>query len=258
MPWELALSEHTINSAAREEQEHCHTCSLLTPKELILALWAAVAPHKIAYEAGVIHRDISDGNSWFGDRAKGEKYPDIDKSLKDSLKRDWLIGHPPGRQSISTIYLGGGDATTDTAANPDSGAEFSFIRNSPEDAAVPITYALIAFAFNAVIRHPGWQTFQDAPGALPFKVPSKTYNVVAARTETRELRRSSQPGRYTSSGVSGPSTRSRTKKRRREEEVLGGFYNRFAFRKVQRRKMSIGQQKIQDSTCEHYTPHERS
>jgi hypothetical protein len=31
MPWELALSEHTINSAAREEQEHCHTCSLLTP-----------------------------------------------------------------------------------------------------------------------------------------------------------------------------------------------------------------------------------
>jgi hypothetical protein len=50
----VALSEHTTNSAAHEEQERCHTRSLLTPigiplkhfpssKELVLALWAAVA-----------------------------------------------------------------------------------------------------------------------------------------------------------------------------------------------------------------------
>ncbi|KAJ7935470.1 hypothetical protein B0H13DRAFT_2467320, partial [Mycena leptocephala] len=117
----VALSEHTTNSAAHEEQERYHTRSLLTPvgiplkhfpssKELILALWAAVVHHKIAYEAGVLHRDISDGNvmfdeetmkgflidwdyaeftsnglknfqSWFEDRAKDVNYLDSLKEL---------------------------------------------------------------------------------------------------------------------------------------------------------------------------------
>ncbi|KAJ7829052.1 hypothetical protein B0H13DRAFT_2372792 [Mycena leptocephala] len=75
MPWELALSERTINSAAREKQERCHTRSLLTPLGIPLKHFPSsneliLAYHKIAYEAGVLHRDIIDGNVMFDEEAK--------------------------------------------------------------------------------------------------------------------------------------------------------------------------------------------
>jgi hypothetical protein len=112
-----------------------------------------------------------------------------------------------------------------TRIQEEKGMTFSFVRNPPKIDAVPLTYALIELAFKAVVEHPSWENFEDASGALPFKVLSNTYNVAGkAKTEIRdrELRRSavtnSQPGRYTSVDGSGPSTRSRTKKRRREED----------------------------------------
>ncbi|KAJ7770645.1 hypothetical protein B0H16DRAFT_218663, partial [Mycena metata] len=108
--------------------DRCHTRSLLTPvgkpiksfpstKAMVQALYRAVLHHKIAFEAGVLHRDISDGNvlfeegpaeqdpkgflvdwdyseftpeglknfdAWFPERKdKQDQYKDVDKSLKD-------------------------------------------------------------------------------------------------------------------------------------------------------------------------------
>ncbi|KAJ7168484.1 hypothetical protein C8R46DRAFT_235554 [Mycena filopes] len=114
---------HRTNSAAMNGQQRCRVRSLLTPvglplnqfpssRHLILALRRAVEHHQIAYDAGVIHRDISEGNvlfdeetmdgflvdwdyaefnpngmrnfqAWFPDRADEDKYPSNVKSLKD-------------------------------------------------------------------------------------------------------------------------------------------------------------------------------
>ncbi|KAJ7164719.1 hypothetical protein C8R43DRAFT_1061955 [Mycena crocata] len=103
--------------------ERCHTRVLLTPvgssitkfhssKELVEGLYAAVKHHSYAYAAGVLHRDISEGNimldqltregflvdwdyaeftddglnnfnKWFPERAAAQAHPDIDKSLKE-------------------------------------------------------------------------------------------------------------------------------------------------------------------------------
>ncbi|KAJ7601576.1 hypothetical protein DFH06DRAFT_1117110 [Mycena polygramma] len=122
----VRLPEHTTNSAHNKNQDRCHMRSLITPvgiqlkdfpssKALILALEAAVKHHQIAYEAGVMHRDVSEGNvmfdeetmkgflvdwdyaeftakgkerfeTWFPERAQDDDnklYASIDKSLKD-------------------------------------------------------------------------------------------------------------------------------------------------------------------------------
>ncbi|KAJ7134289.1 hypothetical protein C8R44DRAFT_421416 [Mycena epipterygia] len=106
--------------------ERCHTRSLLSPvgrpletfsstKALVQALQTAVLHHQIAYDAGVLHRDVSEGNvmfdetatipkgflvdwdyaefthagldnfnKWFPERGATKKlYKDIDKSLKE-------------------------------------------------------------------------------------------------------------------------------------------------------------------------------
>ncbi|KAJ6512148.1 hypothetical protein C8R47DRAFT_1002656 [Mycena vitilis] len=105
------------------QRQRCHTRSLLTPvgiplkhfpssKKLVLALAAAVRHHKIALEAGVMQRDVSEGNvlfdeltmegflvdydyaefteqgeanfeDWFSARANSANYATIDKSMKD-------------------------------------------------------------------------------------------------------------------------------------------------------------------------------
>jgi hypothetical protein len=153
---------------------------------------------------------------------------DVDKPAV--LKRDWLMHTPPLDNKASPLYIlaeAMRQLTLQQTRIQEKGMTFSFVRNPPKIDAEPLTYALIELAFNAVTTHPGWQTFQDAPGTLPFKVPSKTYNAAGkTKTETRELRRSaladSQPGRDTSGGGSGPSMRCRTKKRRREEEDPSG------------------------------------
>ncbi|KAJ6511958.1 hypothetical protein C8R47DRAFT_1314047 [Mycena vitilis] len=120
---ELNAEGHKTNSARTGDQDQRHTRSLLTPvgislkhfpssKKLILALEAAVKHHEIAYKAGVMHRDVSEGNvmfeeeategflvdwdyaeftakgwnnfkEWFPDRAKHDPYADVNKSLKD-------------------------------------------------------------------------------------------------------------------------------------------------------------------------------
>ncbi|KAJ7465249.1 hypothetical protein FB451DRAFT_1402951 [Mycena latifolia] len=120
-----ALHTTSSNSAF----ERCHMRSLLTPvgrplncftstKSLVEALHTAVQHHEIAFNAGVLHRDVSEGNvlfaeapeagtepkgflvdwdyaeftedglnnfiEWFKERAEASKnYNDIDKSLKD-------------------------------------------------------------------------------------------------------------------------------------------------------------------------------
>ncbi|KAJ7149355.1 hypothetical protein C8R46DRAFT_524650 [Mycena filopes] len=119
----LEFPEHKTISGAQDAQQRCHIRSLLTPvglplnkfpssKQLILALQNALAHHEIAHEAGVMHRDISEGNvlfdeatgkgflvdwdyaefnevgktnwqNWFPERAAGDKYTDFHKSLKD-------------------------------------------------------------------------------------------------------------------------------------------------------------------------------
>ncbi|KAJ7043953.1 hypothetical protein C8F04DRAFT_1175024 [Mycena alexandri] len=67
---------HETNSAGSPEQERRHIRSLLTPvgiplkqfpssRELILALEGVLEHHRVAYEAGVIHRDVSEGNVLF-------------------------------------------------------------------------------------------------------------------------------------------------------------------------------------------------
>ncbi|KAJ6512125.1 hypothetical protein C8R47DRAFT_681970 [Mycena vitilis] len=120
---ELNAEGHKTNSARTGDQDRRHTRSLLTPvgislkhfpssKKLILALEAAVKHHEIAYKAGVMQRDVSEGNvmfdeqtmegflvdwdyaeftaegwnnfkEWFPDRAKHDPYADVNKSLKD-------------------------------------------------------------------------------------------------------------------------------------------------------------------------------
>ncbi|KAJ7172088.1 hypothetical protein C8R46DRAFT_1190073 [Mycena filopes] len=119
----LEFPEHRTNSAAQDAQQRCHIRSLLTPvglplnkfpssKQLILALQNALAHHEIAHEAGVMHRDISEGNilfdeatgkgflvdwdyaefnevgkrnwqNWFPERATSNEYTALHKSLKD-------------------------------------------------------------------------------------------------------------------------------------------------------------------------------
>ncbi|KAJ7039926.1 hypothetical protein C8F04DRAFT_996420 [Mycena alexandri] len=108
--------------------DRCHTRSLLTPvgkpiksfpstKAMVQALYHAVLHHEIAFEAGVLHRDVSEGNvlfeegpaeqdpksflvdwdyseftleglknfnTWFPERKnEQDQYTDVDKSLKD-------------------------------------------------------------------------------------------------------------------------------------------------------------------------------
>ncbi|KAJ7172043.1 hypothetical protein C8R46DRAFT_136790 [Mycena filopes] len=119
----LEFPEHKTISGAQDAQQRCHIRSLLTPvglplnkfpssKQLILALQNALAHHEIAHEAGVMHRDISEGNilfdeatgkgflvdwdyaefnevgktnwqNWFPERAASDMYTDLHKSLKD-------------------------------------------------------------------------------------------------------------------------------------------------------------------------------
>ncbi|KAJ7457647.1 hypothetical protein B0H11DRAFT_1873656 [Mycena galericulata] len=135
----LEFSDHTTNSNGKGHLERCRLRTLLTPvgvllttfsssKSLVQALRHAVKrtfflsrwtyltgmlEHQIAYEAGVLHRDISEGNilfnettfegflvdfdyaeftqkglenfrEWFPERAKREAgYTDINKSLKE-------------------------------------------------------------------------------------------------------------------------------------------------------------------------------
>ncbi|KAJ7204657.1 hypothetical protein GGX14DRAFT_645763 [Mycena pura] len=118
--------EHKTIFASLDAQQRCHTRSLLTPvgmplkfftstKQLVQVLQAAAKQHQIAYAAGVIHRDVSEGNvsfdtetmkgllfdwdyaeftpegknnfeKWYPKRAndsKNQPYPDLKKSLKD-------------------------------------------------------------------------------------------------------------------------------------------------------------------------------
>ncbi|KAJ7134280.1 hypothetical protein C8R44DRAFT_770049 [Mycena epipterygia] len=122
--WDIAL--HT--TSATSGFQRLHTRSLLTPvgsplndfsssKVLVEALHRAIIHHQIAYNAGVLHRDISEGNvlfdettripqgflldwdyaeftpegmanfnKWFPKRkelAASKKYTEIDKSMKD-------------------------------------------------------------------------------------------------------------------------------------------------------------------------------
>ncbi|KAJ7457670.1 hypothetical protein B0H11DRAFT_2286919 [Mycena galericulata] len=122
----IEFSDHTTNSNGKGLLERCRLRTLLTPigvllttfsssKSLVQALNDAVKQHQIAYEAGVLHRDISEGNilfnettfegflvdfdyaeftptglknfaTWFPERATEEreaKYTDIGKSLKE-------------------------------------------------------------------------------------------------------------------------------------------------------------------------------
>ncbi|KAJ7457601.1 hypothetical protein B0H11DRAFT_2243360 [Mycena galericulata] len=122
----LEFPDHTTNSTGSKLLERCRLRTLLTPvgvllttfsssKSLVQALNDAVKQHQIAYEAGVLHRDISEGNilfnettfegflvdfdyaeftptglknfaTWFPERATEEreaKYTDISKSLKE-------------------------------------------------------------------------------------------------------------------------------------------------------------------------------
>ncbi|KAJ7729702.1 hypothetical protein DFH07DRAFT_756601, partial [Mycena maculata] len=126
---------HKTRSASGEEEreerafERCHMRSLLTPvgaplngfkstKSLAHAIQSAIMHHEIAFNAGVIHRDVSEGNvlfeevvvsgkqpqgflldwdyaefteaglkayqKWFPERAAADRlYTSIDKSLKD-------------------------------------------------------------------------------------------------------------------------------------------------------------------------------
>ncbi|KAJ7725328.1 hypothetical protein B0H16DRAFT_1384336 [Mycena metata] len=73
-------SLHQTSSTPTQDQnlERCHTRCLLTPvgtplktftstKMLAIALRDAVAQHQAAYEAGVLHRDLSEGNLLFGE-----------------------------------------------------------------------------------------------------------------------------------------------------------------------------------------------
>ncbi|KAJ6584589.1 hypothetical protein B0H19DRAFT_1227282 [Mycena capillaripes] len=120
-------AHHITRSTVRDDAhfERCHMRVLLTPvgrrletfkatKSLAEALYTAVLHHQIAYDAGVLHRDISDGNvlfeeatekpkgfllDWdyaeftpqglnnfnaaFPERKDRNRYQDIHKSLKD-------------------------------------------------------------------------------------------------------------------------------------------------------------------------------
>ncbi|KAJ7439811.1 hypothetical protein B0H11DRAFT_555038 [Mycena galericulata] len=118
---------HKTSSATNDNFERCHMRTLITPvgaplrefkstKALVQALNSAVLHHRIAYDAGVLHRDVSEGNvlfeeavavqkqgflidwdyaeftaagltnfkAWFPERqAENNMYVNIDKSLKD-------------------------------------------------------------------------------------------------------------------------------------------------------------------------------
>ncbi|KAJ7164718.1 hypothetical protein C8R43DRAFT_238851 [Mycena crocata] len=118
-------NHHKTNSTSSQnfELERSHSRVLLTPvgtsitkfwssKELLQGLHGAVKQHSYAHAAGVIHRDISEGNimfdeltrqgflvdwdyaeftgdglanftKWFPERANANRYPDVDKSLKE-------------------------------------------------------------------------------------------------------------------------------------------------------------------------------
>ncbi|KAJ6584798.1 hypothetical protein B0H19DRAFT_396976 [Mycena capillaripes] len=119
----VELPGHRTILGNSDSHQHCHMRTLLTPvgiplkrfessQQLILALAAAVKHHRIAYEAGVIHRDISEGNvlfdeetmkgflvdwdyaefttqgqanstKWFPSHASVSEYTNIDENLKD-------------------------------------------------------------------------------------------------------------------------------------------------------------------------------
>jgi hypothetical protein len=143
------------------------------------------------------------------------------------LKRGWLMDTPPLDNKASPLYILAEAmrqlTRQQTRTQEEDGMAFSFVRNPPKIDAVPLTYALIELAFKVVVEHPSWENFEDAP-ALPFNAPRKTYNVAGQnKTEPQELRRSAianpQVGRDTSAGGSGPSTRSRTKKRKLGEDT---------------------------------------
>ncbi|KAJ7039919.1 hypothetical protein C8F04DRAFT_1085325 [Mycena alexandri] len=79
-------TRHRTRSAQKGTSfERCHTRSLLTPvgkplkffpstKAMVQALHHAVLHHEIAFQAGVLHRDVSDGNVLF-EEASAEENP---------------------------------------------------------------------------------------------------------------------------------------------------------------------------------------
>ncbi|KAJ7175363.1 hypothetical protein C8R46DRAFT_891106 [Mycena filopes] len=123
--WDTSLHQTRSTPTDNSMLERCHMRSLLTPigtrlelfpstKVLVGALHTAIQHHETACKAGVLHRDVSDGNvllqegpeepqgflldwdyaeftpqglenfnAWFPERADEKQYEDIDKSLKD-------------------------------------------------------------------------------------------------------------------------------------------------------------------------------
>ncbi|KAJ7163145.1 hypothetical protein C8R46DRAFT_1352926 [Mycena filopes] len=124
--WDTSLHQTRSTPADNSMLERCHMRSLLTPigtrlelfpstKALVGALHTAIQHHETACKAGVLHRDVSDGNvllqegpeepqgflldwdyaeftpqglenfnAWFPERAdENKQYENIDKSLKD-------------------------------------------------------------------------------------------------------------------------------------------------------------------------------
>ncbi|KAJ7081314.1 hypothetical protein B0H15DRAFT_466969 [Mycena belliarum] len=122
--WDATLHRTCSTQGNDDSFERFHMRSLLTPVgralktfestySLVQALHITILHHQIAYDAGVLHRDVSEGNvnfdelmnkaflldwdyaefteaglknfnTWFSERADANKrYEDIDKSLKD-------------------------------------------------------------------------------------------------------------------------------------------------------------------------------
>ncbi|KAJ7439810.1 hypothetical protein B0H11DRAFT_555042 [Mycena galericulata] len=81
IPGHNPLLHKTSSATAEDKFERCHMRSLLSPvgsplkgfestKSLVRALHSAILHHQIAFEAGVLHRDISEGNVLFEEAEK--------------------------------------------------------------------------------------------------------------------------------------------------------------------------------------------
>ncbi|KAF8124268.1 hypothetical protein K438DRAFT_2002847 [Mycena galopus ATCC 62051] len=79
--WSIEVIGHRTRLGTHPTQQRCHMRSLLTPvgiplryflstRELIVGLETAVKHHKIASEAGVIHRDVSENNVLFDGKTR--------------------------------------------------------------------------------------------------------------------------------------------------------------------------------------------
>ncbi|KAJ6557268.1 hypothetical protein DFH09DRAFT_1037340 [Mycena vulgaris] len=143
------------NSHKNAELERCHMRSLLTPvgaalnnfqstKILAKALQTAIEHHQIAYEAGVLHRDVSEGNvlfkevteagmdpraflvdwdyaefteegldnfnRWFPERTEANvRYDNIEKSLKDMTGTFPFLALERMRQTVTVRHNAGHD-----------------------------------------------------------------------------------------------------------------------------------------------------